>query len=55
MMVASIVEPNLNDKTLQDSYGVMTPEDLLTEMIDNPGEYNDLVNSSMNIMVSMKV
>ena len=41
MMVASIVEPNLNDKTLQDSYGVMTPEDLLTEMIDNPGEYND--------------
>lgn len=41
MMVASIVFPNLNDKDLQDSYGVMTPEDLITEMIDNPGEYNE--------------
>ena len=40
MMVASVVYPNLNDKDLQDSYGVMTPEDLLTEMVDNPGEYN---------------
>lgn len=41
MMVASIVEPNLNDKDLQDSYGVMTPEDLIVEMIDNPGEFNE--------------
>lgn len=41
MMVASIVFPNLNDKDLQDSYGVMTPEDLITEMIDNPGEFNE--------------
>ena len=28
------------DKDLQDSYGVMTPEDLLKEMVDDPGEYN---------------
>lgn len=41
MMVASIVEPNLNDKDLQDSYGVMTPEELIVEMIDNPGEFNE--------------
>ena len=41
MMVASIVFPNLNDKDLQDSYGVMTPDDLITEMIDNPGEFNE--------------
>jgi hypothetical protein len=43
MTAASILEPNLYDKDLQDSYGVMTPEDLLKEMIDDPGEYNDLV------------
>ena len=42
MISACIVEPNLYDKDLQDSYGVMTPEDLLKEMIDNPGEYNEL-------------
>ena len=43
MLCASVVEPNLYDKELQDSYGVMTPEDLLTEMIDDPGEYNEFV------------
>ena len=39
MICACIVEPNLFDKDLQDSYGAMTPEDLLKEMIDDPGEY----------------
>lgn len=42
MICACVVEPNLNDKGLQDSYGVMTPEDLLKEMVDNAGEYADL-------------
>lgn len=41
MICASVVEPNLNDKELQDSYGVMTPDELLKEMIDDPGEYSD--------------
>lgn len=41
MLCACIAEPNLYDKELQDSYGVMTPEDLLKEMIDDPGEYQD--------------
>ena len=41
MICASVIEPNLNDKELQDSYGVMTPEDLLKEMVDDPGEYGD--------------
>ena len=41
MICACVVEPNLYDKELQDSYGVMTPEDLLKEMIDDPGEYQD--------------
>jgi len=39
MMCKCVVEPDLYDKELQDSYGVMTPEDLLKEMVDDPGEY----------------
>lgn len=42
MIVASVVVPDLYDAELQDSYGVKTPEDLLMEMVDDPGEYNDL-------------
>lgn len=41
MICACVIEPNLYDKELQDSYGVMTPDDLLKEMIDDPGEYQD--------------
>ncbi len=48
MMVASIVSPNLYDAELQDSYGVKTPEDLLKEMVDNPGEYQDLATFIQN-------
>lgn len=44
LICASVVEPNLHDKELQDSYGVMTPEDLIREMIDNPNEYGELAN-----------
>lgn len=43
MLCASVVEPNLYDKDLQDSYGVMTPEELLKEMIDDPGEYGSFM------------
>ncbi len=41
MIVASTVCPDLYDKELQDSYGVMTPEELLYAMVDNAGEYQD--------------
>lgn len=44
MLCACIVEPNLYDKELQDSYGVMKPEDLLKEMLDDPGEYQALAS-----------
>lgn len=43
MISAAVVYPDLNDKDLQDSYGVMTPEDLLKEMVDDAGEYTDLM------------
>lgn len=39
MMVASIVFPNLNDKALQDTYGVMGAEQLLKKML-TVGEYS---------------
>lgn len=42
MIAASVVVPDLYDKELQDSYGVMEPEELLLAMVDDPGEYNDL-------------
>lgn len=42
MMIAHcVVEPDLYNAELQDSYGVKTPEELLKEMIDNPAEYDD--------------
>lgn len=44
LICASVAEPNLNDKELQDSYGIMTPEELLKEMVDDPGEYSEFAN-----------
>lgn len=43
LITASIVVPDLYDAELQDSYGVKTPEDLILAMVDDPGEYSDLV------------
>lgn len=43
IIVRSVVTPDLFDAELQDSYGVKTPEDLLFAMVDNPGEYNELL------------
>lgn len=37
-MCAAVVEPDLNNAELQDSYGVKTPEDLIGQMVDDPGE-----------------
>ncbi len=42
LISACVVFPNLNDVELQNSYGVMSAEDLLKAMIDNPGEFANL-------------
>lgn len=42
--VRCIIYPDLNNKQLQDSYGVMCAEDLIPEIIDNAGEYNIFMN-----------
>lgn len=41
MVVACVVEPNLNSKELQDSYGVMGAEALVKKLL-KPGEYQNL-------------
>lgn len=41
-VAAAVVFPDLHNKALQDSYGVMTPEELLDEMVDSPDEFNNL-------------
>ena len=42
LAAACTVLPNLNDKELQDSYGVMSAEQLLKVML-SVGEYNTLL------------
>lgn len=48
MICACVVEPDLNNKDLQDSYGVRTPEELVKEMIDDPGEYDEFAQFIQN-------
>ncbi|MBR5535059.1 MAG: hypothetical protein IKU60_00270 [Clostridia bacterium] len=43
LAVASVVFPPLYNASLQDSYGVHSAEDLLCELIDNPGEYQEFL------------
>ncbi len=42
LIVASVVTPDLLNASLQDSYGVNSPDDLLLAMVDDPGEYDSL-------------
>lgn len=44
MITHSVVFPDLNDTDLQDSYGVMTPEELVKAMVDIPSEYDDFAS-----------
>lgn len=43
------VYPNLKDKTLQDSYGVMGEEDLICEMLDKDGEFQEYVKKCFEV------
>ena len=57
MLAASVVFPDLLNAELQDSYGVKEPEDLLKEMIDDPGEYSEFtvfVNKLNGFDISMQ-
>lgn len=43
LICAAIVNPDLNNAELQNSYGVMSAEELIKEMVDDPAEYTDLM------------
>lgn len=42
LIAASVVYPDLNNIELQESYGVYTPEELLEELVNSPGEWGEL-------------
>ena len=42
MIAEAVVFPNLYDAKLQDSYGVKSPEALVKEILDEPGDYSRL-------------
>lgn len=46
---ACTVYPNLKSSELQDSYGVMGAENLITEMLDNDGEYQRYVQKCLEV------
>lgn len=56
MVVEAIVFPNLFDVSLQDSYGVRTPADLVKEILNKPGDYSRLAAfvQSMNGFKTMR-
>ena len=49
LICAAVVSPDLNNAELQNSYGVMSAEDLIKEMVDDPAEYTDLMVFVQNI------
>lgn len=44
LIAECVVYPDLQDAKLQSSYGVIKPEDLIVEMLDDFGEYARLLN-----------
>ena len=46
MCVRTTVYPDLQDKELQDSYGVMSAEELISTML-TPGEFEDYATAVM--------
>ena len=49
LVCAAIVSPDLNNAELQNSYGVMSAEELIKEMVDDPAEYTELMVFVQNL------
>jgi hypothetical protein len=49
LAVECTVFPDLNDKDLQDSYGVMGAEQLIQELLDVDGEYQGYLNKILEV------
>ena len=54
MICAAVVEPDLHNAELQDSYGVMSAEALIVEMVDNPEERPRLGRRLRNRGISLE-
>lgn len=56
LITRAVVHPDLKNAQLQDSYGVKKPEELIKEMIPNPGEYDALFDfiSDYNGIISFE-
>lgn len=48
VVINTIIYPNLNDAALQDSYGVMSPGELISRML-NAEEFNGLLSKCMDV------
>lgn len=49
LICESVVVPNLNNIELQDSYGVKSAEELLTKILDCPGDYYKLIEKVLKL------
>jgi len=49
MCAKATVFPNLNDVELQNSYGVMSAEDLIQELLDNDGDYSQYTEKVLEV------
>ena len=49
MVAEAVVFPNLYDAKLQDSYNVKSPEALVKEILDKPGDYSRLARFVQNL------
>jgi len=54
-IASSVVYPPLDDAELQNSYGVLTPEDLIKKMIDNPVEYDAFGQFVQNLVSKVDI
>lgn len=49
LICSSVIVPNLNNIQLQDSYGVKSAEELITKILDCPGDYYKLVEKVLKL------
>ncbi len=55
LITTAVVYPDLNDVELQESYGVMGAEQLIVEILDNPSEYNRLVEFVSDMIIGKDI
>ena len=49
IICASVISPDLNNIELQNSYGVKSAEELITKILDCPGDYYKLLEKVLKL------